>query len=226
MLSVWAQEEMATANLNDKRLDDRLTQVLSDLGDHCSASIPAACGEHAEMTAAYRFFDNDKVTWQGILEPHYEQTRRRISAQDVVLLVQDTTEVDVTRPQEQMVGAGPMDGSARFGAFLHLLEAFTPDGTPLGVASCDLWTRDKPTQSMSAKEKRRRRKAAPIEEKESHRWLEGLRQAREVAQASPHVTCVCVGDSEADILLRHIMNEHIENAAPPPEASRASTVFR
>ena len=48
-------------------------------------------------------------------------------------------------------------------------------------------------------EKERRRKATPIEEKESQRWVEGLRKAREVAQQVPSVQCVCIADSEADI---------------------------
>ncbi len=202
MVSQWAQNEMATAALDDKRLNQRLTRLLSDLGNRSTASIPAACGGHAEMTAAYRFFDNDKVTWGKIIEPHHKRTRQRIAGQKVVLLVQDTSEIDVTRPQTQVVGAGPLDGSARFGAFLHLLEAFTPDGIPLGGAWCDIWTRDEPEESTGSKShenKRQQRKVTPIEEKESYRWLQGLRQAREVAQESPGVTCVCVGDSEADI---------------------------
>ena len=199
MLSVWAQDEMAAATLEDKRLNERLTRIVSDLGDRSTASIPAACGGHAEMTAAYRFFDNDKVTWENILEPHFEQTRRRIAGQEAVLFVQDTSEIDVTRPHAQVVGAGPLDGSARLGALLHLLEVFTPDGTPLGGAWCDIWTRDAPSTSKSKQDKRQQRKATPIEKKESYRWLQGLRQARDVAQDLPGVTCVCVGDSEADI---------------------------
>ncbi len=132
MVSLWAQKEMATAELEDQRLNERLTRIVSDLGDRSTASIPAACGGYAEMTAAYRFFDNDKATWEKILEPHHERPRQRIAGQEVVLLVQDTSEIDLTRPQAQVVGAGPLDGSARFGAFLHLLEAFTPNGIPLG----------------------------------------------------------------------------------------------
>ena len=64
MVSLWVQTEMATAELDDKRLNERLTRIVSDLGDRSTISIPAACGGHAEMTAAYRFFDNDKVTWE------------------------------------------------------------------------------------------------------------------------------------------------------------------
>ncbi|MCK4341073.1 MAG: transposase [Phycisphaerae bacterium] len=133
MLAAWVREEMAAAELDDQRLNERLARILSNVGDRSTASIPAACGGHAEMTAAYRFFDNDKVTWEKVLEPHYEQTRRRIAEQQVALLVQDTTEIDLTRPSQQVVGAGSLDGSSRRGAFLHLLEAFALDGTPLGV---------------------------------------------------------------------------------------------
>lgn len=199
MTALWAREEMATADLKDKRLNQRLTQVLSDLSERPVASIPAACGGHAETVAAYRFFDNDKVTYPQVLAPHIESTRQRIASQEVVLLVQDTTELDLTRPRQQVKGAGPMECVTRRGAYVHLMEAFTTDGTPLGAVWADAWTRDDDYFSLSQKEKRKRRKSLPIEEKESFRWLEGLREARAVAQQFPQVQCVCVGDSEADI---------------------------
>lgn len=122
----------------------------------------------------------------------------RIRAQKVVLLVQDTTELDFTRPQAQMFGAGALDGSARCGALLHPLVAFTPDGTPLGTSAATIWTRDQPLDE-TRREKELRRKSTPLEEKESLRWIEGLRQGRAVAEQAPGVQCVCIADSEADI---------------------------
>jgi hypothetical protein len=198
MLAPWAIEEMKTADLEDKRLNERLGKVLSALGERPTASIPAACGGLDEMTAAYRFFDNEKVTYERILAPHAERTLERIAAQPVVLLVQDTTELDFTRPQQQMTGAGSLDGSNRCGALLHPLVAFTPDGTPLGTCWATMWTRDEPTAETRA-EKQQRRRVTPIEEKESRRWVDGLREARKVAEQAPHVKCVCISDSEADI---------------------------
>jgi hypothetical protein len=199
MLAPWAQEEMESADLADKRLDKRLALILSALGQQPRASIPAACGGLAEMTAAYRFFDNEGVTPQGVFQPHYDRTKQRVAENRVVLMVQDTTEIDLTRPETQVVGAGPMDGSARRGVFLHLMEAFTPDGTPLGAVWADMWTRPDEGFSLSQEDKQKQRKVTPIEEKESYRWLEGLRQARAVAEESPTTTCVCVADSESDI---------------------------
>jgi len=148
---------MATAQLEDKRLNERLSKLLSDLGDRPAASIPAACGGHKEMTAAYRFFDNPKVTYSKVLDPHLAATRVRMAEPPVVLLVQDTTEADMTRPHQQVEGAGPLGEGARRGAFVHAMEAFSPDGTPLGAVSLDIWTRQDQVQAQSASEKERQR---------------------------------------------------------------------
>jgi len=199
MIAGWVENETATADFNDRRLNKRFQQIVSALSEHPVASIPAACGGHAETTAAYRFFDNDAVTYSQILQPHVDATLQRIAAQEVVLLVNDTTELDLARPRQQVEGAGPMDGSARRGAFMHVLEAFTPDGTPLGTVDAHIWARDEESALLSQAEKRKTRKAAPIEEKESFRWLEGLRRAREVAQMAPSVQCIYIADSESDI---------------------------
>jgi hypothetical protein len=162
-------------------------------------SIPAATDRRAEMEAAYRFFDNDKVSPEKILEPHFEATQERISQTDFTLLVQDTTEFDLTRPKQQVRGAGPMDCESRHGAFFHPLQAFDIDGLPLGMVWQKHWVRDKIETALSRQVKHKQRRQTPIEEKESHRWVEGIRAAREVAQSCPQTTCVCVGDSEADI---------------------------
>jgi Transposase DNA-binding/Transposase Tn5 dimerisation domain len=198
MLAPWVVEELKTADLKDERLNDRLREILGQLAAHPTASIPAACGGRAEMEAAYRLFDNDKVTFENILDSHVRATRERIAAQGVVILAQDTTEVDLTRPEQQVRGAGPLDDSSRRGALLHLLHAFTPDGTPLGTVQAAAWTRkdDIPRrQSLTGAQ----RIATPLEEKESYRWVVTLRQAQEEATRHPETRMVCVADSEADI---------------------------
>lgn len=198
MLAPWAIDEMKDVQLGDKRLNDRLVEVLSQLGTRPTMSVPAACGGAAETAGAYRLFANEKTTFENVLQPHVEATRRRIAERDVVLLVQDTTEIDLTRPEKQVIGAGPLDDGPRRGAFLHPLHALTPDGTPMGTVYATAWTRDdSPPPSKSERE--HRRKHTPIEEKESHRWVETLHHAREEAQRAPQTKFVCIADSEADI---------------------------
>src|SRR5215471_15449937 len=142
MAAPWVVDEMQSVDLKDKRLDARLREVLSQLAARPTASIPAACGGRAEMAAAYRLFDNDQVTFDNILQPHQQATRRRISEQPVVIAAQDTSDIDLTRPEQQVQGAGPLDGSTRRGAFLHAVHTFTPDSTPLGTLHATAWTRD------------------------------------------------------------------------------------
>jgi hypothetical protein len=197
MLAPWVMEEMKTADLKDKRLSDRLREVLSQLGGRPTYSIPAACGGHAEMTAAYRLFDNEKATFDSILQPHMDATRQRMAGQRVVVAVQDTSEVDVTRPAQQVLGAGPLDGGTRRGLLLHPLHCFTPDGTPLGTVHARQWVRQE--EVVCASLSRAERAGIPIEDKESYRWIETLRQANDEARHCPSTQVICVADSEADI---------------------------
>jgi hypothetical protein len=197
MLAPWLMDEVKTAKLNDKRLNKRLGELLSQLAARPTASIPAACGGRAEMVAAYRFCENANTTFDAVLQPHRDATRHRMAAQPVVICPQDTTEIEVTRPGQQVAGAGPLDGDSRRGALLHVLYAFTPDGTPLGTVHAAAWVRQEGT--ACAQLSRAERAAIPIEEKESHRWVTTLQQANEEAQRCPSTQFVCVADSEADI---------------------------
>lgn len=197
MVASWVSDELMTVDLNDQRLNRRLAVVVSQFAERPAASIPATCCGHAEMTAAYRLFDNEKATFDSLLQPHRDASRRRVAEQAVAILVQDTTELDVTRPEQQVSGAGPLDGGTRRGAFLHPMHAFTPDGTPLGTLRATAWVRD---EELGCTTKSRAQRAGdPIEEKESYRWVEMLRHAGEEAAYCPNTRLVCVADSEADI---------------------------
>ena len=200
MPAPWVVEELKDVNLEDKRLNDRMVQVLDQLGGHPSASIPAACTGWAETFAAYRFFDNKKVSFEKLLEPHIEASYRRIKEHPVVILVQDTTEIDLTRPERQVIGAGPLDDGSRLGAMLHPLMGFTPEGTPLGTVYAEAWVRDEvPGEPIPKEQKGYKRKHTAIEEKESVRWVDTLSQAQNVAEHASETQCICVADSEADI---------------------------
>ena len=198
MLASWVAEEMKTANLSDKRLNKRLGEVVSCLTARPTASIPAACGGFAEMVATYRLFENEKVRFDNVLQPHVDATRLRIASQSVVIVTQDTTELNLTRPHQQVRGAGPLDWGPRRGVFLHLLHGFTADGTPLGTLSAHVWARE--DESLPSKEERAtRRKQMPIEDKESQRWVDMLRQVQAEARLAPQTRFICVADSESDI---------------------------
>src|SRR5262249_14921654 len=188
----WIVDELQPVDLPDRRLNDRLALLLDRLSTNPSASLPQACKGRAELEAAYRFFDNPRTDEDNVLAPHRDATLQRIRQHRVVLLVQDGTEADLTRPQE--VVGGPLSDENRTGLILHPLLAFPPDRLPLGTVHLQVWARD-PKQFRKRQTRRRR----PIEAKESKRWPEGYRQACRVARAAPRTEVICLSDSEGDV---------------------------
>lgn len=203
MVSQWVLDQSRNTDLLDKRLETRYRKILDSLAQASSASIPAACQDRAEMVAAYRFFDNEKVSFENVLDPHIDTTYERVNQQNVALLVQDTTELDLTRPHSKVQGAGPLQNGKRCGALLHLLHAFTADGTPLGTLSAEAWTREnsnaEPKTKRGSSERRMQCARKPFEQKETHRWLTMSQHCEEIAEDCPETQLVMLADRECDI---------------------------
>jgi Transposase Tn5 dimerisation domain/Transposase DNA-binding len=195
----WIGVETASANFGDERLDKRYRIVLNTMTQKPSLKFPAACDGRAEAEGGYRFLDNDKVDDHKVLVPHHDATMIRIRQEPVVLIPQDTTELDLTRPHEYMAGAGPLNDASRVGFFDHVLLAETPEGVPLGVVHATIWARDAVDFQKDAKQKRDERRAKSIEQKESYRWLEGYRISCQVAREAPDTQIVSISDSEGDV---------------------------
>jgi hypothetical protein len=188
----WIEHELATIDLADASLDRRAQIVLEQLANKPSLSIPKACAGWTETQGAYRLFNHPRVTRDALLEPHRQATLQRIGQHPVVLLIQDTTELDFTRPQKPIAGAGRLNYERRHGFYLHPLIAVTPERLPLGTLAATLWARE-------PKDDDRDCDRLPIEQKESYRWLEGYRQAAAVARDVPQTQIVCISDREGDI---------------------------
>jgi hypothetical protein len=100
------QAKTRTAKAGNLKLKKRLRKVLDAMSRKPSLKFPAGCNGRAETSAAYRFLDNEHVTFPAILAPHRDATIERIRQQPTVLIPQDTTELDLTRPREVMAGEG------------------------------------------------------------------------------------------------------------------------
>jgi hypothetical protein len=185
-------DELSGIDLGDERLNKRSKHLLEALADNPEASINAACDGWGDTLAAYRFFSNTAVTPEEILRPHREATIRRMREHPVVLLVQDTTELDFTKHPPK--DARCLDKAERFGLYAHGHLAITPGKLNLGVAGFDFFDREPQTLGKSNE-----RSTLPIEQKESFRWLEGYRLACQLAADSPGTQIVSVADREADI---------------------------
>jgi hypothetical protein len=231
----WIDKEIATAHFGaakagkktrkksrsgNSRLKKRFGKVLDSMSRKPSLKFTAGCNGRAEVKAAYRFLDSEDVSFISILGPHRHASIERIREELVVLIPQDTTELDVTRPREIMNGAGPLNDSARVGFHDHVSLALTPEHLPLGVVDARVWARDPIAFEKDADQKRAERRAKSIEDKESGRWVEGYRAACAVAQAASGTQIVSLCDSEADIY------ELILEGQPVEGVRKASFIIR
>jgi hypothetical protein len=128
----WAVTEFADADLGDLRRTQRLVQLAHVLAQQPGAALPEACGNGAMLKAAYRFFTNDDITPDDIVQSHVEATYRRLDAVPLVLAVQDTTEANWTNLRVTE-GLGPLGHSACHGLLVHTTLAITPERVPLGL---------------------------------------------------------------------------------------------
>lgn len=190
--SNWAANELDAVAIRDERLVNRLIETATILAEHPGKTIPQACGSWAKTKATYRLMDNDKLSPEIVLASHREQTIERMKGHDVVLAIQDTTDI-IYNGQPNSGGVGRCSSfECQRGLLVHSTLAVTTNGVPLGLLDQYIWTR--PPEETG---KRTRRKELPTEDKESRRWLEALDRSLQGTPKDTTVVTVC--DREADI---------------------------
>lgn len=204
----WWESELAGSSFADARLGQRLHRLIERMGGAIGASLPLACQDWANTKAAYRFFSNDRVSEGEILAGHFCSTRDRVvAAKGTILLLQDTTEFTYQRERPEAIGItysvnSGKDKAGRFrthtvcGLLMHASLAVTTDGLPLGLSAVKFWSRQK-FKGTAALKRKVNPTRVPIEQKESFRWLENMRQSTELL--GEPARCVHVGDRESDI---------------------------
>jgi len=189
----WMEREFGDVALGDRRLRERLLDLAGAFYARPTGSIPEACGTFAKTKAAYRFFDNKKITMDLLLESHLKATWDRARKEPVVLAVQDTSTLDYAT-HAAMQGLGPIHHNVKGaqGLFLHTAQAFSPEGLPLGLLDVQVWARD-------AAKPQGQNQSLPIKQKESNKWLRALSGIHAAATSCPDTKFVVVADREADI---------------------------
>lgn len=85
-------EEFAGAELGDLRLTKRLVAVAEAIHEHPERGFPTMLSTSAELEGFYRFLSNDKVTVEGVLQPHVDATVERAARHERVIVAHDTSE--------------------------------------------------------------------------------------------------------------------------------------
>lgn len=204
----WIDDELSGCKFEDARLGKRLAQLMRRLSGKVGGTIPLACQDWANTKAAYRFLSNERVDEQTILAGHFQSTRQRVDASvGPLLILQDTTEFSYKRDAPERIGftgetnsrrdkAGRLRRHTVCGLLMHSSLAVTSDGLPLGLCAIKFWSRKK-FKGANALKKKINPTRVPIEEKESYRWLQNLRQS--TAMLGQPERSVHVGDRESDI---------------------------
>lgn len=194
----WVEEELDGLDLGNRRLERRFGAMLQARWAQPSRSFATSFGGTAATKAAYRLLSNPQaqVAFQSLLAPHRQQTHRRMAAESLVLLAQDTTTLSYnTLSQTKGLGSIGDTRNPGRGLLLHCLHAFRADRIPLGCAWASLWAR--PTDASESDTALRN--AQSVADKESGRWIEAYQEAVVLARSMPQSTlCVC-GDRESDI---------------------------
>jgi hypothetical protein len=148
------------------------------------------------------------VSKEEILAGHFQSTRERVIAEsEPIVILHDTTEFSFKREDIDAIGRlnkgaagknhlGRTNYYTSCGILMHSSLAVTTEGLPLGLAAIKFWTRDK-FKGTNALKRKINPTRVPIEQKESNRWLENLRQS--TALLNRPERCVHVGDRESDI---------------------------
>jgi hypothetical protein len=204
----WWESELAGCTFADARLSQRLQKIVERMGGAIGSSLPLACQDWANTKAAYRFFSNDRVSEAEILAGHFGSTRERTTAAaGTILVLQDTTEFTYQRESPEAIGitysvnsgkdkAGRLRSHTVCGLMMHSSLAITTDGLPLGLSAVKFWSRQK-FRGTAALKRKINPTRMPIEQKESYRWLENMRQSTELL--GDPASCVHIGDRESDI---------------------------
>ena len=202
-MDVWVEREVQDCEFPDKRLKMRMGKLLNELGQRVGDTLPTACQDWAETKAAYRFFSNPRVNESLILAGHFAATQARIAdTKGPVLILHDTTEFSFQRVKPDAIGKTHFLASRPnrhphtvCGMLMHSSLALTPQGEPLGLTAVKFWTRKK-FKGMNALKKKVNLTRISIQQKESLRWLENLKQSTRLVKPS---RCVHIGDRESDI---------------------------
>ena len=192
----WIEEELDGLALGHAKLNQRFAQMLQSRWATPGASFYTSFGGATGLNAAYAFLENQRaeLQFQNLLAPHQNNTRRRMAAEKVVVLAQDTTPLSYNT-LAQTTGLGPI-GHAKHpgrGLYLHSLQAFRLDRIPLGCAWAKVWAREAVSDTAQ-------RNAQSIDQKESVRWVEAFQTAATIAAQMPQTALVVCGDRESDIM--------------------------
>jgi hypothetical protein len=124
----------------------------------------------ADRESAYRFIENESVRPEALMKAAHEAAAHRCARSTFVYVPVDKSSLQITDRGEKkgfgMVGTSALRST---GAYVVTALAVTPDGIPQGIAHQRYVIR--PRKARSSQREQRKK---PLDERESHLWLEAM----------------------------------------------------
>src|SRR5215469_16712642 len=185
----WAEHTFGSVHLHDLRRTRRAVQAATNLAENPLGSLPAQMHTWKETKALYRLLDEPDVTFAALMEPHLQQSREQANASRVVLLVQDTTDIDLSH-RHKISGVGQIGNERGRGFFVQTVLAVRPQSRE--VPGC---MAQEPFVRIPAPEGEQRHHRLKRETRESDVWI---RQVHTIGTPAAGTIWVHVGDRGAD----------------------------
>lgn len=189
-------DDLGRADLGDPRRNARGQAILQRLGVRPDASLPDALVTAAELEGAYRFFNNEAVTFEQLFDAHAVSAAERARSTGAVLAIHDTTTCVFKHADAKDVG---YLNTGKPGFLLHLtmlVDARTWR-RPLGLAHAEIIRRDKPPRRRNTKHRTSSAVTGKQTDSEFARWHRGI-DATEARLAGATTQVIHVADRESD----------------------------
>ncbi len=121
----WAERTFGGVQLHDIRRTRRAVKAATHLAENPQGSLPAQMHTWKATKALYRLLGEADVTFAALMQPHFHQTREQAAVASVTLLVQDTTDIDLSH-RRQISGVGQIGNERGRGFFLQTVLAVCP----------------------------------------------------------------------------------------------------
>src|SRR6266700_586237 len=186
----WAEQTFGGVQLHDRRRTRRTVQAATRMAANPLGSLPAQMQTWRETKALYRLLDEPDVSFAALMQPHLHQTREQANASPVVLLVQDTTDIDLSH-RHKISGVGQIGNERGRGFFVQTVLAVRPQTREvLGCLAQEPFVRI-PAPDGEQRSQRRKR-----DKRETDVWM---RQVQAIGTPESASMWVHVGDRGADM---------------------------
>jgi IS4 transposase len=147
------------------------------------------------LEGAYRLLNNPVVQFDDICEGSAEGTSERAAAAGSVLVVHDTTTCEFADADPEQVG---FLSTGNAGFFFHASLVLDANGLrrPLGVVAAEVIAREQRSGRGSRKRRATTKEMSQWKDKESERWIRGVREAANRLESCRDV--IHVMDREGD----------------------------